>query len=57
MKKYMTDANYDRIEKLEAWARARDRGLSELAGAWLLAQPQVCSVILVPLSSSMCRKT
>ena len=45
MKKYMTDANYDRIEKLEAWARARDRGLNELAEAWLLAQPQVCSVI------------
>jgi aryl-alcohol dehydrogenase-like predicted oxidoreductase len=45
MKKYMTDANYDRVEKLEAWARARDRGLNELAEAWLLAQPQVCSVI------------
>jgi aryl-alcohol dehydrogenase-like predicted oxidoreductase len=45
MKKYMIDANYDRVEKLEAWARARDRGLNELAEAWLLAQPQVCSVI------------
>ena len=45
MKKYMTDANYDRIEKLGAWAKARDRGLNELAEAWLLAQPQVCSVI------------
>jgi len=38
-------ANYDRIEKLEAWATAQGRGLNELAQAWLLAQPQVCSVI------------
>ena len=42
---YMTDANYDRIEALTEWAGARDRGLNELAQAWLLAQPQVCSVI------------
>jgi aryl-alcohol dehydrogenase-like predicted oxidoreductase len=36
---------YDRIEKLSAWAQARSRGLNELAEAWLLAQPQICSVI------------
>jgi aryl-alcohol dehydrogenase-like predicted oxidoreductase len=42
---YMTDAHYDRIEKLEAWAAEHGRGLNELAQAWLLAQPQVCSVI------------
>ena len=41
----MTDANYDRIEKLQAWAADRDRGLNELAQAWLMAQPMVCSVI------------
>jgi aryl-alcohol dehydrogenase-like predicted oxidoreductase len=41
----MTDANYDKIEQLSAWAQARNRGLNELAQAWLLAQPQVCSVI------------
>jgi aryl-alcohol dehydrogenase-like predicted oxidoreductase len=41
----MTDANYDRIEQLAAWAEARERTLAELAHAWLLAQPQVCSVI------------
>jgi aryl-alcohol dehydrogenase-like predicted oxidoreductase len=41
----MTSANYDKIEKLEAWAAERGRGLNELAQAWLLAQPQVCSVI------------
>jgi len=45
MKKYMTGAYYEKIEKLEAWAQARDRSLNELAEAWLLAQPQVCSVI------------
>ncbi len=42
---YMTDANYDKVEKLEAWAQARDRTLTDLAEAWLLAQPAVCSVI------------
>lgn len=42
---YMTDATYDKIEQLTAWAQARGRGLNELAQAWLLAQPQVCSVI------------
>ncbi len=42
---YMTEANYDVIEKLAAWAAERDRGLNELAEAWLLAHPEVCSVI------------
>ncbi len=42
---YMTDAQYDIIEPLTAWAEARGHGLNELAQAWLLAQPQVCSVI------------
>lgn len=42
---YMTDAHYDIIESLTAWAEARGHGLNELAQAWLLAQPQVCSVI------------
>jgi aryl-alcohol dehydrogenase-like predicted oxidoreductase len=42
---YMTDAHYDVVEKLTAWAAARGRGTNELAEAWLLAQPQVCSVI------------
>jgi aryl-alcohol dehydrogenase-like predicted oxidoreductase len=45
VKKYMTDTNYDKIERLSAWAKERGRGLNELAQAWLLAQPQVCSVI------------
>jgi aryl-alcohol dehydrogenase-like predicted oxidoreductase len=42
---YMTAANYDLIERLEAWAQTRERGLNELAEAWLLAHPEVCSVI------------
>jgi aryl-alcohol dehydrogenase-like predicted oxidoreductase len=41
----MTAANYEVVEKLTTWAAARDRGMNELAEAWLLAQPQVCSVI------------
>ena len=42
---YMTDANFDTLQALEAWAQARGRTLTELAHAWLLAQPQVSSVI------------
>ena len=42
---YMTDQNYDRIERLSAWSRERGHGMNELAQSWLLAQPQVCSVI------------
>ncbi len=42
---YMTDANYSKVEQLTAWAEARDHTMAELAHAWLLAQPQVCSVI------------
>jgi aryl-alcohol dehydrogenase-like predicted oxidoreductase len=37
--------NFDLVAKLNPWAKARGRGLNELAQAWLLAQPQVCSVI------------
>jgi aryl-alcohol dehydrogenase-like predicted oxidoreductase len=42
---YMTEANYDIVEKLAAWAQERERGLNELAEAWLLGEPAVCSVI------------
>lgn len=41
----MTEANYEKVRRLSAWARARGRDVNELAQAWLLAQPQVCSVI------------
>jgi aryl-alcohol dehydrogenase-like predicted oxidoreductase len=42
---FMTDANYARVEQLTAWAEARGHTMGELAHAWLLAQPQVSSVI------------
>jgi aryl-alcohol dehydrogenase-like predicted oxidoreductase len=42
---YMTDENYTKVEKLTAWAEARDHTMAELAHVWLLAQPTVCSVI------------
>jgi aryl-alcohol dehydrogenase-like predicted oxidoreductase len=45
VQKYMTMANFDLLGRLTTWAAARNRGLNELAQAWLLAQPQVCSVI------------
>ncbi|HET7393526.1 MAG TPA: aldo/keto reductase [Candidatus Binatia bacterium] len=41
----MTEANYSRVSRLATWAKARGRGVNELAQAWLLAQPSVCSVI------------
>ena len=45
VQRYMTDTNYAKIEQLTAWAQARDHTMAELAHTWLLAQPQVCSVI------------
>lgn len=45
VQKYMTDANYDKVEALSVWARERVRSMAELAHAWLLSQKQVCSVI------------
>ena len=45
VQKYMTDANYDKIEALEDWAKERGHSMLELAHAWLLAHPEVSSVI------------
>ncbi|MFW6115701.1 MAG: aldo/keto reductase [Chloroflexota bacterium] len=45
VRQYMTAEYYGKIERLEAWAKERGRALNELAQAWLLAQPPVCSVI------------
>jgi aryl-alcohol dehydrogenase-like predicted oxidoreductase len=36
----MTDANYDKLQALETWAQRAEHTLTELAHAWLLAQPQ-----------------
>ncbi len=41
----MSDANFDKVEALEAWANARGRTLLDLAFAWLLGHPAVSSVI------------
>lgn len=45
VQRYMTETNYDIVEKLTAWAEAREHTMNELAHAWLLAQPAVSSVI------------
>jgi aryl-alcohol dehydrogenase-like predicted oxidoreductase len=41
----LTDANFDRLDALSAWARERGRSLLDLAFAWLLGHPVVSSVI------------
>jgi aryl-alcohol dehydrogenase-like predicted oxidoreductase len=45
VQKYMTEENFTKLEKLEDFARQFGRSLNDLAHAWLLAQPQVSSVI------------
>ena len=45
VQQYMQDTHYDTVDRLQSWAEARGHGLNELAQAWLLAQPQVSSVI------------
>jgi len=41
----LTDANFDRLEQMEAWAGARGRSMTEVALSWLASQPVVGSVI------------
>jgi len=41
----MTDANWDRLGKLDGYAKSRGRKVSELAIAWLLSHPWVSTVI------------
>ena len=45
VQKYMTDANYNKLEKMEAWASERGHNMIQLAHAWLLGQKQISSVI------------
>lgn len=45
VQKYFTEANYARLEQLSAFAEQHGRSINALAHAWLLAQPQVSSVI------------
>jgi aryl-alcohol dehydrogenase-like predicted oxidoreductase len=41
----LTERNFTLAAKLAEWVNGRAHGLNELAQSWLLAQPQVCSVI------------
>jgi aryl-alcohol dehydrogenase-like predicted oxidoreductase len=41
----LSDRNFDRVEKLTAWAEERDHTVLELAFAWLLGHEVVSSVI------------
>jgi aryl-alcohol dehydrogenase-like predicted oxidoreductase len=43
--RYMTERNFEIVEKLDAFAKARSHTLLELAFSWLAARPQVASVI------------
>lgn len=42
---YLNDRNFDLLEKWETFARERGHTLTELTFAWLLAQPEISSVI------------
>jgi aryl-alcohol dehydrogenase-like predicted oxidoreductase len=45
VRELMTENNHARVGKVSGWCKDHGRALNELAQAWLLAQPQVCSVI------------
>ena len=45
VQKYLTDVNFDKLDKLQAFADARGHTLHDLAFAWLLGNQQVASVI------------
>lgn len=50
--RFLTDANFDRLERWTSFGRERGRTMGELAIAWLLAHPVVCSVIAGATSAS-----
>ncbi len=43
--RYMTETNWNLVERLEAWATEHNRSLLDLSFAWLLAHSEVASVI------------
>lgn len=45
VQKYLTDANFDKLDKLQAFADLRRHTAHDLAFAWLLGNQQVASVI------------
>jgi aryl-alcohol dehydrogenase-like predicted oxidoreductase len=42
---WLTEQNFERLQRLKAFASEHDHAVGELAIAWLLADPVVCSVI------------
>lgn len=51
----LTDATFDRLEALDAFARDRGHTILELAVGWLLARPAVASVIAGATSADQVR--
>jgi aryl-alcohol dehydrogenase-like predicted oxidoreductase len=49
--RYLTDENFERLDRWKAFAKAQGHTMGELAIAWLLAHPVVCSVIAGATSS------
>jgi aryl-alcohol dehydrogenase-like predicted oxidoreductase len=45
VQKYLTDASFDKLDKLRTFADSHERTLHDLAFAWLLNNKQVASVI------------
>lgn len=45
MRAVLNDSNWDRLEKLDSFAKERGHNVGELAVAWLLAKPWLASVI------------
>jgi aryl-alcohol dehydrogenase-like predicted oxidoreductase len=43
--RYLTEGNFEVVERLEPWAHERGRSLLDLAFAWLLTTPELGSVI------------
>jgi aryl-alcohol dehydrogenase-like predicted oxidoreductase len=44
----VSDGTFDRLERLERFARERERSIAGLALAWLLADPRVTQVVVGP---------
>ena len=44
-RRYLTNTNWDALERLEAFAKERGRGMDEIAFGWLAARPTVASVM------------
>jgi aryl-alcohol dehydrogenase-like predicted oxidoreductase len=51
----LTDANFDRLERLGAWAVEHGRSITEVALSWLASQPVVGSVIAGATSAEQVR--